>query len=165
MDNLSACILTRMNYQLGHSKHIKISSITVALKFEIIGIMTCIHACLPMQVWYQPMQTFFACNWGKNVVSNQPAIFGSTGNSWGSSYTVLGQHSFPTGLFWQPWLQFSNLSSPSSISFKLRTSSVPFPLVWAAIISLITLKQPGSIRQTWKTVFKPWLELNFWHHD
>lgn len=47
------------------------------------------------------------------------------------------------------WLCYYNFSSPSSTSFRLRTSREPRPLVSQRISSSISLKQPGSTRHTW----------------
>lgn len=51
-------------------------------------------------------------------------------------------------LMLQEGFHYSSFSSPSSTSFRLSTSSVPFPLVSLRISSSISLKQPGSIRHT-----------------
>lgn len=54
-------------------------------------------------------------------------------------------------LLFRAFFCYSSFSSPSSTSFRLSTSSVPFPLVSDRISSSISLKQPGSIRHTWNT--------------
>lgn len=62
---------------------------------------------------------------------------------WGNSRmpfnTIFAQQQAPN---------YSRRSSPSSTSFRLRTSRVPLPLVSHLINSSISRKQPGSTRHT-----------------